>query len=92
MTDRRDDLVDAYLVDLGAVDAPGGLAASVMRRVRDESQPRASRAPAWLAAAAVLAAAILALTAFAWIVAGPGPSPTPLPSVPAAPSPESPEP
>ncbi|MHB8892892.1 MAG: WD40/YVTN/BNR-like repeat-containing protein, partial [Candidatus Limnocylindrales bacterium] len=56
-----------------------------MRRVRDERQSRVSRAPAWLAVAAVLAAAILALTAFAWIAAGPSPSPSP--SLPPAVSP-----
>ena len=79
MTDRNDDAVAAFLADLGTAEAPAGLADAAMRRVRDERPPRASRVPAWFAAAAVLATAVLALTAFAWIVAGPGPSPTPLP-------------
>ncbi len=80
MMGRHEDAVDVFLADLGAVPVPGDLAASVMRRIRDERPPRASRMPAWFAAAAVLATAVLALTAFAWIVAGPGPAPTPVPS------------
>ncbi|MDP2350023.1 MAG: hypothetical protein Q8M74_02585 [Chloroflexota bacterium] len=77
MTDRHDDLVDAFLADLGSARAPEDLPASVMWRVRDERLPRVVPPAPWLALAAVIATAVLVLTGLAWIVAGPGPSPTP---------------
>jgi hypothetical protein len=80
MTDRRGDAVDVFLADLGAAAVPGDLASNVTRRVRDERQPRRSPVPAWFAVAAVLVTAALALTAIAWIVAGPGPGPLPTPA------------
>ncbi len=86
MTARNRDRVDAFLEDLGEADAPAGLAANAMRTIRDERPPRAPRVSPWLAAAAVLATAVLALTAFAWIVASPGPSPSPMASAPPSPA------
>lgn len=85
MTDRRDDLVDVFLADLGSAHAPDDLAPTIARRIRDERPPWASHVSPWLAAAAVIG--LIALATFAWVVAGPRPSPTPVPSMlPAPPS------
>ena len=78
MTRSHDELVDAFLADLGAAPVPKGLVQAVGDRIRRQRPRRASRWSPWLAAAAVLA--LLALAGFALIVGGPGPSPSPVPA------------
>jgi hypothetical protein len=85
VTRSNDELVDAFLADLGTAPVPGGLVRAVDDRIRGERQRRAMAWSPWLAAAAVVA--LLVVAGFALIIGGPGPSPTIVPSPTPIPSP-----